>query len=120
MDITLKDFILWVTMAVGFGGQIATTRLWIDRLTKIVFDKNGEVRVVTHTALAHIMQGCRDTNELQCNNVMSDITEIKIDLDRVRNSMDKHHSSDAAKYSEIYNCMSKLTDKLELACKGLS
>ncbi len=119
MDITAKDFILWATLAIGFGGQIATTRVWIERLSKIVFDTNGEVRVVTHTALSRIMSRCRETNELQCDNVRENITSIKFDLDKIRGSLNKHNTTDAAKHAEIHNCMIKITEKLELVCRGL-
>ena len=119
MTVETKDIITWMIMAVGFGGQIATTRIWIDRLSKIVFDTNGEVRVVTHAALSRIMSRCRETNELQCDNVRENITSIKFDLDKIRGSLNKHNTTDAAKHAEIHNCMIKITEKLELVCRGL-
>lgn len=119
MTVETKDIITWMIMAVGFGGQIATTRIWIDRLSKIVFDTNGEVRVVTHAALSRVMQSHNDHNSLECSIVKSDISCIKHDLDKIRDSLNKHNTTDAAKHAEIHNCMIKITEKLELVCRGL-
>ena len=122
--ITISNVITWalvvVSGAIGWVYSAAVLKAAVDRMVKVMFDANGELRIVTFPALERILDNRTVFNNLECNSVKSDLHAIRIDMENLRASLNKHNQADANRYGEVVACITKAAEKLEIVCRGIN
>jgi hypothetical protein len=122
--ITISNVITWtlviVSGAIGWVYSAAVLKVSVERVIKVMFDANGELRIVTFPALERILDNRTVFNNLECNSVKTDLHSIKLDMENLRASLNKHNQADANRYGEVVACITKAAEKLEIVCRGIN
>ena len=117
--ILLKDVITWLIMAFGFGGIMISQKIWISQLQIAVFDTSGSPRLVSYSAMDRKMSECLSSNLDRFQRVEKEFESILIRVKRIEDDSTIRQVTDANKWAEIISCLSHISEKIDISCRGL-
>ena len=74
--VSLYDLVSWAVLLVGFAGTFTWVKLTLQRHHAVIFNDQGEIRVVSFTAIERMQKSCQEGRRVEND-------YIKLELARV-------------------------------------
>lgn len=107
--ITAPDIITWALMLAGMVVFFTKTHVKVIAHEKLLYDDDGQIKVVTHGALSRRQQTCSAAHTVKEEHITTN-------LERVETRLNEKDVFDTERISKIGECVAVLNSKLENAC----
>ena len=106
--VQLSDIIQWLVFLCGLMGTFTWTRITLKRHQSVLYNEQGEVRVVSYAALERIQVACRASVSTECDYVKKELDRVNSTASLAMTDLVKKIDSLSLDIRQLSKCVSIL------------